>query len=55
MISAYSLLKPPKIRNSKILEPKTYKYTITINDLNSVLNNEHASQRGEKIETFDWS
>lgn len=50
MISAYSLLKPPKTGNCKILEPNIH--TITINDLKYVLNNEHVSQRGEKIETL---
>jgi len=50
MISVYSLLKPPKTGNCKILEPNIH--TITINDLNSVINNEHVSQRDEKIETL---
>lgn len=50
MISVYSLLTPPKTGNCKILEPNIH--TITINDLNFVMNNKDISQRSEKIETL---
>lgn len=50
IISVYSLLKPPKTGNCKILEPNIH--TITIHDLNSRKNNEDVSQRIEKIVTL---
>lgn len=45
MLSMYSLLKPPKSGNCKILESTVY--TITITDLNLVDNKEQVSQRAE--------
>jgi len=50
MLSMYSLLKPPKSGNCKILEPTVH--TITITDLNLVDNKKQVSQRAEKIENL---
>jgi len=48
MLSVYSLLKPPKTGNCKILEPS--EHTISINDLHYVVNNDDVPQRVQKIE-----
>lgn len=51
MLSIYSLLKPPKTGNCKVLEQNTQQ-TITINDFKSTINIENVSERIEKIETL---
>lgn len=50
-LSIYSLLKPPKTGNCKVLEQNTQQ-TITINDFKSTINIENVSERIEKIETL---
>lgn len=50
MLSIYSLLKPPKTGNCKILEPSVH--TISINDLHYVVNNDDVTQRNQKIENL---
>lgn len=49
MLSIYSLLKPPKTGNCKILESTKSIHTISINDLQYAINND-TPQRDEKIE-----
>lgn len=51
MLSIYSLLKPPKTGNCKILEPSIH--TISINDLHCVVNNDDVTQRVKKIEILN--
>jgi len=50
MFSIYSLLKPPKTGNCKVLEPSIH--TISINDLHCVVNNDDITQRVKKIENL---
>jgi len=50
MLSIYSLLKPPKTGNCKILEPSVH--SISINDLHYVVNNNDVTLRIQKIENL---
>lgn len=50
MLSVYSILRPPKTGNCKILEPSVHQ--ITLADINDVFNNDNVSPRFEKIETL---
>lgn len=50
MLSVYSILKPPKTGNCKILETNTTK--ISISDLKTVYNNKIINEREEKLKSL---